>query len=364
MMSSASNPAATSTDPSSLVNVLLGEADPIESLSQEPREPNQMAHQAAAGRSSAEPGSLDPTQKAVELPVYERARNGDPEAQFIVGLIYDRGDGVERDATQALKWYQEAADQGLPKSQYMLGAKYGLGRDLPMNKIEAFRWMRYAANQGHAPSQWLTASFYFGNFGVYKDNVEAYKWALLAGLNSSNVSQECKGLLSTVQEPLNAKQISRCEISASRWRVKEWDQIRPLRKDAELIETPDGPRYQLSAPILAVRKLLERWHISTEFTNRFMGFDQSEERYVQGLLTGSEALIQGSETEDRIVNLYYIRCVLGAMFRDKAVENKWLHKPLPQLGGMSLMDLILSGPWTGLVTAREHVDWVSGRLGC
>lgn len=363
-MNSATNAAATSTDPSSLVNELLEQASPIGLPSQEPRVANQFVHQDAFGQSSPQSRSYDPTQKAVELPVYERARNGDPEAQFNLGLIYDRGDRVERDATQALKWYQEAADRGLSKSQYTLGAKHGLGRDLPKNEIESFRWIRYAANQGHTPSQWLMASFYFGNFGVFKDNIEAYKWALLAGLNSSNVSQECKNLLSVVQGLLNAKQISHCEISASRWKVKEWDQIKPLRRDPELIETTNGPRYQLSAPILAVRKLLERWQISTAVTNRFMGFDQSEDRYVQGLLTGSEALVQGSETEDRIVNLYYIRCVLGAMFRDKAVENKWLHKPHPQLEGKSLMDLILSGPWTDLVRARAHVDWVSGRLGC
>lgn len=364
MMSSATNPAATSIGPSSLVNVLLAAADPIEALPQEPREANQLAYETAFGQLSAEPGPHDSAQKAVELLIYDRARNGDPEAQFDLGVTYDRGDGVPRDATQALKWYREAADRGLPESQYTLGAKYGIGRDLPMNKIESFRWIRYAANQGHSPSQWLTASFYFGSFGVHRDNVEAYKWALLADCNQRTVGQECRILLSEIQKLLNSNQMNHCEIIANRWKAKDWNQIKPFRRSPEFIETPSGPRHRLDAPILAVKKLLERWQISTELTNSFMGYDKSEERYVQGLLTGSEALIEGSETEDRIVNLYYIRCVLGAMFRDKEVENKWLRKPHPQLGGRSLMDLILSGPWTDLVTAREHVDWVSGRLGC
>ena len=177
MMSSATNPAATSIDLSWLVNVLLAAADPIEAPPQEPHGANQLAHQTAFGQSSAEPRSHDSAQKDVELLIYDRALNGDPEAQFDLGVTYDRGDGVPRDATQALKWYQEATDHGLPKSQYTLGAKYGLGRDLPMNKIESFRWIHYAANQGHSPSQWLTASLYFGSFGVHRDNVEAYKWA-------------------------------------------------------------------------------------------------------------------------------------------------------------------------------------------
>ena len=170
-------------------------------------------------------------------------------------------------------------------------------------------------------------------------------------------------LLSAIQKLLNSNQMNHCEIIANRWKAKDWNQIKPCRRSPELMETPSDPRYRPAAPILALNKLLERWQISTELTSRFMGYDKSEERYVQGLLTGSEALIQGSETEDRIVNLYYIRCALGAMFRDRKVENKSLRKPDPQLGGRSLMDLILSGPWTDLVTAREHVDWISGRLG-
>lgn len=434
MMSSATN--ATATDPSWLANKLLAEAGSIEFPSGVPHEANQFAHQAAFGQLSPESSPHDSTQKVVVLPIPETAQSEDPEAQFELGATYDRGDGVPRDATQAFKWYQKAAEQGLakaqfnlavlyftgdgvarnteqaanwfrrsgeqgvvvaqynlgafyekgigvkpdievavqwyrraansglPESQYMLGAKYGLGHGLPLNRIESFRWIRYAANQGHPASQWLIASFYFGGIGVWRDHVEAYKWALLANSNQNQVDQECKNMLSTIQKLLNKKQLNRCEIVASRWKVKDWDQIKPFRRTPELTETPDGPRYRLDAPILAARKLLERWQISTKLTTRFMGFYESEDQYVEGLLTGREMLIQGSETEDRIVNLYYIRCVLGAMFRDKEAENRWLHKPHPQLDGRSLMDLILSGPWSDLVTARQHVDWVSGRLGC
>lgn len=435
MTSSATNAAAPSTDPSWAANKLLAEATP-ELPSQHLGEANQWVHQAAFSQSRTESTSYDSIQKVVELPIPETAQSPDAEALFDLAVMYDNGDGVERDTTQALKWYQEAAeqglakaqfnlavlyftgdgvvkddgqavkwfrrsaeqgivasqhnlgafyekgigvksdiasaiqwyrkaaDQGLPESQYMLGTKYGLGDGLELNKIESFRWIRYAANQGHSESQWLVASFYFGGIGVCKDNVEAYKWALLARSNQNEVSQDCKNLLNAVQKLLDNAQIRHCEIVASRWKVKNWDQIKPFLRTPELVDTPHGPRYRLGAPLQAVTKLLERWQINPALTTRFMGFGRSEERYVEGLLTGREILIQGSETEDRIVNLYYIRCVLGAMLRDKEAENRWLRLPDPKLGGKSLMDLILSGPWTDLEAARNHVDWVSGRLGC
>ena len=424
-----------STDPLRVATKLLAEAGP-ELPSQELCEVNQLSHRVAFSQSNSESGSYDTTQRPVERPIPETARKGGAEAQFDLGLSYDRGDGVKRNSTKAfewywkaakqglakaqfnlavlyftgdgveknfeqvvqwfrrsaeqgvvdsqnylgafyemgigvnpdlesaIQWYRRAAEQGFPMSQYMLGTKYGLGHGLPSNRIESFRWIRYAANQGHPASQWLVASFYFGGIGVCKDHVEAYQWALLARSNESAVSQECKNLLTTLRRLLNKEQIRHCEIVASRRKVKDWDQIKPVCRDPEPIETSDGPRYELNAPIKVAKVLLERWNISTKHTSRFIGLGQCQDRYVEELLTGHEILIQGSEAEDRIVNLYYIRCVLGAMLRDKEAENRWLRMPDPKLGGISLMDLILSGPWTDLVAARNHVDWVSGRLGC
>ena len=435
MMSTATNAAAISTDPSWVASKLLEAARPA-LLSKEACGANQSARQAAFSQSSPESGVYDSTQRVVELPTPDAAQNGDADAQFDLGLCYDRGDGVERNSTKAfewyrkaarqglakaqsnlavlyltgdgivtnygkavkwfrrsaeqgvvdsqnylgalyetgigvkpnlesaIEWYRRAAEQGFPESQYMLGTKYGLGYGLQANRIESFRWVRYAANQGHTASQWLVASFYFGGIGVCKDHVEAYKWALLARSNRSKIRRECEHLLAMLQNLLNETQVRRCETVASRWKAKDWDQLKPVCRNPALIETPDSTRYKLSAPIQAAKVLLERWNIGTELTARFIGFGQSQERYVEEMLTGREILIQGSEAEDRIVYLYYIRCVLGAMFRDKEVENRWLRMPDPKLGGKSLMDLILSGPWTDLLAAMHHVDWVSGRSGC
>ena len=49
------------------------------------------------------------------------ARQGNYQAQFFVGLFYERGDGgVEQDHKKAAEWYQKAADQGDPKARHHL----------------------------------------------------------------------------------------------------------------------------------------------------------------------------------------------------------------------------------------------------
>ena len=75
---------------------------------------------------------------------------GDPHAQCRLGLLYDKGEGVPQDDTEAVRWYRLAADQGHADAQHNLGDMYRTGRGLPENPGEAIRWWRMAAEQGHA----------------------------------------------------------------------------------------------------------------------------------------------------------------------------------------------------------------------
>ena len=52
------------------------------------------------------------------------AEAGDPKAQYNVARCFDRGDGTDRDSTQALHWYQKAAAQDDPRAHYNLHIAY------------------------------------------------------------------------------------------------------------------------------------------------------------------------------------------------------------------------------------------------
>jgi S1-C subfamily serine protease len=93
-----------------------------------------------------------------------KAERGDPDAQFNLGSMYYRGDGVPKDPSKAVKWYLKAAEQGDSDAQYFLGV------------------------------------LYYNGLGVAKDNVEAYKWWLLSSAQGVNIN------LNTIESHITASQ--------------------------------------------------------------------------------------------------------------------------------------------------------------
>ena len=113
---------------------------------------------------------------------------GDAAAQYKLGLMYDNGEGVAADSTEAVKWYRKAAEQGHPNAQWQLGYKYEYGSGVTVDDTESIKWFRKAAEQGHAIAQFELAMRYTTGKGVVKDSVEAYKWTLLAQMNGIDVT--------------------------------------------------------------------------------------------------------------------------------------------------------------------------------
>ena len=78
------------------------------------------------------------------------AEQGDPGAQFYLGLLYENGDGVPRDFVKARQWYEKAAIQGEAKAQFYLGMQSAYGEGGPMDLVQAHMWYSLAAGNGHA----------------------------------------------------------------------------------------------------------------------------------------------------------------------------------------------------------------------
>ena len=82
------------------------------------------------------------------------AKEGDLEAQAILGLMYDRGQGVAKDDAQAVFWYRKAATQGHAGAQNALGLKYTNGEGVAKDDAKAVILYRKAAEQGYAEAQY------------------------------------------------------------------------------------------------------------------------------------------------------------------------------------------------------------------
>ena len=60
---------------------------------------------------------------------------------------------MTRDDAEALKWWRKAAEQGDAKAQFNLGVMYDKGQGVMRNYAEAAKWYRKAAEQGDADAQ-------------------------------------------------------------------------------------------------------------------------------------------------------------------------------------------------------------------
>ncbi len=104
------------------------------------------------------------------------AEQGDVVAQYLLGLAYDTGEGVERDPREAMRWYRKAAEQGDAEAQYNLGLAYDIGEGVERDPREAMRWYRKAAEQGDAEAQYNLGLAYDAGEGVERDPREAMRW--------------------------------------------------------------------------------------------------------------------------------------------------------------------------------------------
>jgi curved DNA-binding protein CbpA len=91
--------------------------------------------------------SIPPEQfalQAEELPDKTAAQR-DPMAQYKKGIMYEKGQGMPQDFSQAAHWYRQAAEQGIADAQYRLGKFYTVGKGVSIDNIEAYAWLSLAA---------------------------------------------------------------------------------------------------------------------------------------------------------------------------------------------------------------------------
>ena len=111
---------------------------------------------------------------------YEKAEQGDANAQRIVGEMYYASYVVERDFEKAYEWIMKAVEQGDAEAQALLSVMYlgghGVERDLDM----AYEWARRSADQGLAFAQCLVGECYTVGIGTEPDEAMAFDWFMKA----------------------------------------------------------------------------------------------------------------------------------------------------------------------------------------
>ena len=147
------------------------------------------------------------------------AEQGHAQAQYNLGVVYRKGQGVLQDYAVALKWYRLAAEQGFPDAQSDLGFMYDIGQGVPQDYAEAVKWYRLAAEQGHAIAQFNLGIMYDNGQGVPQDHMLAHMWLNLAASRSppGEDYDEAVQLRDAVAERMTPAQIAEAQKLARQW---------------------------------------------------------------------------------------------------------------------------------------------------
>lgn len=140
---------------------------------------------------SAVPGGPErDADRAAEL-LTRSATRGDASAQYLLGLLYQKGDGVGRDMDAAFNWFLAAAEQQHAEAQFTLSELYLTGEQ--RNLAEGERWLREAAGAGIPEAQLELAMLLDDPVSGMANATEALDWYRRAAEAGQPVAQRILG---------------------------------------------------------------------------------------------------------------------------------------------------------------------------
>ena len=113
----------------------------------------------------------------------ELAEQGDADAQYYLGNMYYNGEGVEKNFTEAAKWFAFAAEQGDATAQLTLGIMYKYAEGVEQDYAYAAELYSLAAKQGDTHAQFNLGIMYENRTGVVQSYVVAHMWLNISVAN-------------------------------------------------------------------------------------------------------------------------------------------------------------------------------------
>ena len=119
-----------------------------------------------------------------------KAEAGDPEAQYDIGSMYEKGNGVAKDKAKAFEWYLKSAKQGNDKSAYEVGFAYLRGIGVGKNEEKALKWLNAAAEYNNVRAFYFLGTMYEKGNGVPQDLEKALRWYTRASKGGYAIAEE------------------------------------------------------------------------------------------------------------------------------------------------------------------------------
>ena len=155
---------------------------------------------AAAPAPAPAPLALDEDPAEAVAKLRARAKGGDIEAWFDLGVEYLTGQRVPKDMAAAADAFTRGAERGSVECQFNLGVCFQHGDGRTRDAAKALHWFSQAANGGHGEGLFQLAMAYRTGSGVPQDPVAANALMLLAQSKGSEEARRAGITAGTLAE--------------------------------------------------------------------------------------------------------------------------------------------------------------------
>jgi len=144
------------------------------------------------------------------------AKQGNAEAEVLLGRMYLMGYGVLKDEGEAYRWFEAAAVQGNADGEFFMGAPSVMRHQ---NVPQGLKLLRLSAEQGNQDAQLLLGKTYLEGLGneLPRDPVQAEMWLRLAANHNLPFYQN---ELLVAERQMNPDDIAKGKALAAAWKPK------------------------------------------------------------------------------------------------------------------------------------------------
>ena len=104
------------------------------------------------------------------------AAHDNPDAQYALGVAYLKGHGVAWNLSEAIAWFERAAQAGHVSAMFNLAGIFWEGRGTQQDFSRAVHWWQQAAAHDDSASQYNLGLAYFLGQGVTSNPAQAIAW--------------------------------------------------------------------------------------------------------------------------------------------------------------------------------------------
>lgn len=193
--------------------------------------------------------------KAELKKLFERAKGGEAEAQYLLGMHFENAEFDEEydekiaagiSDQDPAHWMKKAAEQGHADAQYKLGNMYRNGYGVRQSDETALKWYRKAAARNHGWALWDIATVYYRNAENNRKNFFKRLFASLTG--DKNVAAAIEWYEKVIADGDNDDRRDNARYRLAKI-YREGELVKPDREKAlkYLRDIPDSSRCARSA---------------------------------------------------------------------------------------------------------------------